>query len=159
MGNTNNSSAVGNSSRGGASLTRHNAIVEPNEYGRLAADATDSREDAYRDARSAGLLYLEDNSTRYSEEFNKGWLLAHDKTKPVFWTSIYPADLEDTMREAHQACIPPRYAESDVEVARFEYGIAEILGDQPVQSRRALLRSMHPELIEGAELTAAIDVH
>jgi len=62
------------------------------------------------------------------------------------------------MREAHQTCIPPRYAESDVEVARFEYRVAGILGDQPVQSRRSLLQSMYPELREGADLTAAIDI-
>jgi len=33
------------------------------------------------------------------------------------------------MREAHWACIPPRYAESDIEIARYEYGVAGILGE------------------------------
>jgi len=47
-------------------------VIEPNEYGRRAADATDSSENAYRDARSAGLLYLENNSNRYSEAGNQG---------------------------------------------------------------------------------------
>jgi len=107
-------------------------VIEPNEYGRRAADATDSRENPYSNARSAGLLYLEDNATVYPENGNKGWLERHKKTKPVFWTSAYPAELEDTLREAHQACIPPRYTENDVEVARFEHGVAGILGERPL---------------------------
>jgi len=37
------------------------------------------------------------------------------------------------------------------------YGIAGILGEEPVQSRRLLLSSMYPELREGAELTAVIE--
>jgi len=133
-------------------------VEEPGEYGRHAADATDSRENAYSDARSAGLLYLEDNATVYPEAGNKGWLERHKKTKPIFWTDTYPADLVDTMREAHLACIPPRYTENDVEVARFEHSVAGILGDQPLQSHRSLLQSMDPELREGAALTAAIEV-
>jgi len=48
---------------------------------------------------------------------------------------------------------------SDVKVARFEFGMARILGDQPVQSRRSLLQSMYPELREGADWTAAIDLN
>jgi len=115
--------------RAKASLTRHNKVVEPNEYGRREADATNSRDNAYRDAQSAGLLYLEDNSTRYSEAGNQGWLPAHAKVKLSFWTDESPAILEDTMREAHRACIPPRYAESDLEIARYEYDIAGTLGD------------------------------
>jgi len=47
-------------------------------------------------------IYLEDSSTRYQEEGNKGWLPEQTKAKPVFWTSTYPANLEDTMKEAHQ---------------------------------------------------------
>ena len=82
----------------------------------------------------------------------------HKKTKPVFWTDTYPADVDDTMREAHQACIPPRYTENDVEVARFEHGVVGILGERPLQSRRSLLLSMYPELREETDLTAAIEV-
>jgi len=105
MGNTSSSSArsgttpvVGTSSRGGASLTRHNATVETNDYGLRAADASDSRDHAYGNAQSAGLLYLEDNSARYQIEDYKGWLPAHAKTKLAFWTSEYPAELEVTMK-------------------------------------------------------------
>jgi len=105
------------------------------------------------------LLYLEDNSTRYSDAGNQGWLDAHAKTKLRFWTNEFPAEIEDTMREAHRACIPPRYAESDIEIARFEYGVAGTLRDQPLQSRRSLLQSMYTELREKAALTAAIDVN
>jgi len=88
---------TGSSSRVKTSLTRHNIVVEPNEYGRREADATNSRDNAYRDAQSAGLLYLEDNSTRYSEAGNQGWLPAHAKVKLSFWTDESPAILEDTM--------------------------------------------------------------
>jgi len=62
------------------------------------------------------------------------------------------------MREAHQACIPPRYIESDLEVARFEHGVVGMLGERPLQSRRSLLLSMYPELREGTDLTAAMEV-
>jgi len=82
-------------------------------------DSSDRSRDAYRDKLSAGLLYLEDNSTRYPEEGNKGWLPTHAKTKPMLWTSTYPAELEDTMKETDQACISPRYVEGDVEIARY----------------------------------------
>jgi len=63
------------------------------------------------------------------------------------------------MREAHRACIPPRYAESDLEVARYDYDIAGTLGEQPLQSRRSLLQSMYPELRVGETLTAAFEVN
>jgi len=105
---------TGTSSRGGSSLLRRNVMIEPSEYGRRVADSTDSRENAYSDARYAGLLYLGDNTTICPEAGNKGWLEGHKKTKPIFWTNAHPAELEDTMRKAHQACIPPRYTESDV---------------------------------------------
>ena len=42
--------ASGSSSRAKAGLTRHNVVLEPNEYGRRAADPTDSRENPYSDA-------------------------------------------------------------------------------------------------------------
>jgi len=48
-----------------ASLVRHDVVLEPNEFGRRAADASDRSEDVYRDTRSAGLLNLEDTSRRY----------------------------------------------------------------------------------------------
>ena len=75
---------TGSSSGARVGLTRHNAVIEPNEYGRRAADSTDSRENPYSDARSAGLLYLENNTTVYPESGNKGWSESHKKTKPRF---------------------------------------------------------------------------
>ena len=71
----NSSSAIaiapGSSQRVRASLTRHNAVMEPNEYGRRAVDPSDNRENPYSDARSAGLLYLENNATVYPENGNR----------------------------------------------------------------------------------------
>jgi len=53
--------SMGTSSRGRASLVRHNIVLETDEFGRRAADASNCSKVAYRVVRSACLLYLEDN--------------------------------------------------------------------------------------------------
>jgi len=42
-------------------------------------------------------MYLEDNTTIYPEAGNKGLLEGHKETKPIFWTSTYPAELEERL--------------------------------------------------------------
>jgi len=62
---------TGTSSKGGSSLLRRNVVIEPSEYGRRVADTTGSRENAYSDARSAGLLSLGKYVTKFCNFFTK----------------------------------------------------------------------------------------
>jgi len=115
-------------SSGLGSLIRHGSIViESTEYGRVAKDMTEVNDQAYLDARSKDLLYLEDSGKRYPDHHSLGWLDIHNIPKKSVPDS-YPADTDEAGLSAHITTIPPRYSEGDKDMVIVNHRLSGSLG-------------------------------
>jgi len=128
-------------------------VIEPKEYGHVTKDTTGVNDQAYLDARSKELLYLEDSGKRYPDHHSLGWLDIHNiPKKSVPWISdSYPADTDEAGLSAHITTIPPRYSEGDKDMVIVDHGLSGSLGDNAIVVRDMLMRSIFPQLRVGLE--------